>query len=196
MENQELTGEESLALIARMITKARRDYLDTGLSGLLWGSVIPICSLVTFANYWIGQPKLYLVWYLTFAAVIPQIVIAVREGKARKHKSFEEDQVGGIWIAFGIVMFLFGFIFANYKVDVTPAIYLAVYGLPTFAAGYTRGFRPSIYGAIACWGLSIVSLFVGFPYTMLCITAGALLAWFIPGLILRMRYLQAKQKHV
>lgn len=194
-QEKELTSQESLELIAKMISKARRDYLDTGLSALLWGSVIPFCSLVSFANYWIGRPEIEAVWLLAFAAIIPQIMIAIREGRARKHKGHESSLLGGVWIAFGIVMCLFGFILRHPN-ESTPGVYLAVYGLPTFVSGYARQFRPSIVGAFACWALSIVSMFVGYPYSMLCITAGALLAWLIPGLILRRRYLQAKQQHV
>ena len=196
MDDKSMTGEESLELIARMINKAKRDYLDSGLSAILWGSVITFCSLVAFANYWIKRPELNYVWFLTVAAVIPQVVIAIREGKKRKIKSYEEDHMGGIWISFGISMFLLGFIINREPFPSEPAIYLVVYGIPTFATGYVRGFRPMLLGGIACWVLSIVSLFVGYPNTLLCITAAALLAWFIPGLILRKRYLNAKERHV
>ena len=100
-QENEMTGQESLELIARMIHKAKRDYLDSGLSALLWGSVISFCSFASFldALYW-KIPHFDLIWFLTFVAVIPQVVIAIREGKLRKYKSFEEDHMGGIWISF------------------------------------------------------------------------------------------------
>ena len=47
-EINELSGEESLQLITRMINKARNDYHETGVSALLWGSVITVFSLLTF----------------------------------------------------------------------------------------------------------------------------------------------------
>jgi hypothetical protein len=161
---KELTGQESLALIAKMINKAKRDYLDSGLSSLLWGSVIMFCSLVTYANNWLKWPNMEYVWFLTIGAVVPQIVM--------------------------------GFIFSRYPSEATAALYLAVYGIPTFAVGYARRFRPMIYGGLACWVLAIYSLFCGYPNTLLCLGIGALLAWFIPGLILRNRYLKAKAQHV
>jgi uncharacterized membrane protein len=197
-QENEMTGQESLELIARMIHKAKRDYLDSGLSALLWGSVISFCSLAAFLNalFW-KLPHFELIWFLTFIAVIPQVVIAIREGKLRKYKSFEEDHMGGIWISFAIAVFLLGFIFGRYPSnDVQPAIYLMLYGVPTFATGYVRQFRPMVIGGIACWILAVVSLYCGYPYTLLCMTAAALIAWFIPGLILRKRYLKAKETHV
>ena len=184
-------------MIAKMIRKAKRDYLDTGLSSLLWGSVIIICSLVAYVNSYLNIPALNLVWFLTVVAVVPQIVIAIREGKKRGSRYYEEDQVGGIWIAFGITMFLFGFIFSRFPTyDGISALYLAVYGIPTFATGYARKFKPGIFGGIACWVLAVLSLYTPDRYSVFLMAGGALLAWFIPGLILRMRYLKAKQQHV
>src|ERR1700744_3493709 len=97
-----LTGEESLELISRMINKAKRDYQDTGLSALLWGSVITICSLVSFANAYINKPVLDYIWYLPVVAVAGQVYIAIEEGKRRKLKAHDDTMMGGIWISFGI----------------------------------------------------------------------------------------------
>ncbi len=196
-QENEMTGQESLELIARMIHRTRRDYLDSGLSALLWGSVISFCSLASFINQVTRKiPNFDYIWFLTFLAVIPQIVIAIREGKARKYKAFEEEHMGGIWISFAIAVFLLNFIFNKYDCSAEPAIYLMLYGVPTFATGYSRRFRPMLAGGVACWAFAVLSLYVGYPYTLLCITGGALIAWFIPGLILRKRYLKAKETHV
>ncbi len=195
-QEKELTSQESLALIAKMINKAKRDYKDSGLSNLLWGTVIPLCSLVAYANYWLKHPALDYVWFLTVLAVVPQVLIAVREWKARKHRLYDEDLMSGIWIAFGITMFVIGYIFSRYPSEAITSIYLAIYGIPTFAIGYARQFRPMLYGAIACWVLAIYSLYCGYPNNLLCLALGALLAWFIPGLILRNRYLKATAQHV
>src|ERR1700755_3261697 len=88
-QENEMTGQESLELIARMIHKAKRDYLDSGLSALLWGSVISFCSMVSFINQvTVKNPVFNAIWILTFVAVVPQIVIAFRERKARNYKTY------------------------------------------------------------------------------------------------------------
>lgn len=195
-QEKELTGQESLELITRMISRARRDYYDTGLSGLLWGTVITICGLVTFANYYLQWPALDYIWFLTIAAVAPQVIIAIREGRQRTHRAHDEPLMYGLWISFGISMFLLSFVLAIAPSTHEAAIFLTVYGIPTFTCGIGRNFKPMLYGALACWVFAILSLFCPYPYVMLYITAGALVAWFIPGLILRKRYLNAKQQHV
>ena len=191
-----MTGQESLELITRMITKAKKDYYDTGLSALLWGSVITFCAGVTFANYWLQWPYLDYVWFLTIIAVIPQVMIGIREAKARKYRAFEEDHMGGIWISFAIAIFLLSYFLNRFPGPQDGAIYLTLYGVPTFATGYTRRFRPMIYGGLACWVFAILSTLTKAPYTILFIAGAAQLAWFIPGLILRKCYLKAKETHV
>jgi hypothetical protein len=76
------------------------------------------------------------------------------------------------------------------------AIFLTIYGIPTFAVGLGRKFKPMLIGGVACWVFAVLSLHCPYPYVMLYLTAGALFAWFIPGLIIRQRYLKAKQQHV
>lgn len=195
-QEKELTSQESLALITEMISRARRDYLDTGLSALLWGSVIIICSLVTFFNQYLKWPILDYIWLLTVAAVVPQVIIAIREVKKRKHRAHNEPLMNGLWISFGISMFVLSFVVNAYPMPQATAVFLTIYGIPTFTNGIGRSFIPMLIGGIVCWVLAILSLYSSYPNTMLYLTAGSLVAWFIPGLILRTRYLKAQQQHV
>src|ERR1700744_859448 len=121
-QEKELSSQESLALIAEMIGRAKRDYLDTGLSSLLWGSVIPVCSLTVFAGVKLNIPQTNYVWFLTIIAAIAQGYIATREARARKHKSHDGELMGGIWIAFAVTMFMMGFIFGLYPSQGEAAI--------------------------------------------------------------------------
>jgi hypothetical protein len=195
-QEKELTSQESLAIITQMINRTKRDYLDTGLSSLLWGSVIIVCSLVTFANYYLQWPILGYIWFLTIGAVAPQVIIAIREGKQRKHKAYDEPLMNGLWISFGVSMFILSYVLSTAPAPNETAIFLTIYGIPTFAVGLGRKFKPMLYGGLACWVFAVLSLYSAFPYVMLYLTAGALIAWFIPGLIIRQRYLKAKKQHV
>ncbi|HZE86047.1 MAG TPA: hypothetical protein VE035_17125 [Puia sp.] len=196
MEDNPLTEQESLELITRMINKTKHDYLDTGVSALLWGSVISISSLLSFASYYQNWGWGEWVWWLTYLAVIPQIIISWRDKKKRKYRTYSEDAMGGIWISFGISMFLLSYYNSLFHIPHAGAVFLVIYGVPTFATGFTRSFRPMIIGGIACWILAILSMRTPFPYSMLYNFIAAQLAWFIPGLILRRRYLKAKKQHV
>jgi hypothetical protein len=195
-KEKELSSQESLELIASMIAKAKNDYQDTGISALFWGTLIPICSLVTFFNYYWQSRVLVHIWLLAFVAFIPQILISARERKLRKYKGYHEDMIGGIWISYAIAVSVMTYIGYVNSVFNANFIFLILYGIPTFATGYAKRFVPMIIGGIACWVFAIVSFYTPWPYFMLYSAAGGLLAWFIPGLILRRRYLKAKRQHV
>jgi len=195
-QEKELTSEQSLELITTMINKAKNDFFDTGMSALLWGSVVIICSLASYANYYLQWRALDYIWLLTVVAVAPQVIIAIREGKQRRYKAHEDDLIGGIWISYGIAIFLFSYLASVHPITQEAAIFLTLYGIPTFATGYGRRFKPMLIGGIACWVFAVLSLYTPYPYIMFLLAAGGLLAWFIPGLILRNRYLKAKRQNV
>jgi hypothetical protein len=197
MQNEKImTERESLEIITQMINKAKSDYRETGVSALMWGSIITLCSLITFAAYFLQWQWTRYIWWLTFIAVIPQIIISRNERKRRKYKTYNDDAMGGIWISFAIAIFLFSFYFNMFQVPSAATIVLVLYGVPTFATGYTRKFTPMIFGGLACWVFAIASMYIAYPYPLLLTASAALLAWFIPGLILRRRFLKAKEQHV
>lgn len=195
-QETELTKEQSLELITNMISRAKNDYHDSGISALLWGSIIIFCSLATYANHWLKWAALDYVWFLTVAAVVPQVIISIREGKRRGYKSHESHMIGGIWLSHGIAIFLFSYIDYVLNIPRDVPIYLTLFGIPTFATGVGRRFKPMLIGGIACWVFAVLSLYTPDRYVVFLMAGGALLAWFIPGLILRNCYLKAKRQNV
>jgi hypothetical protein len=195
-QEKNLSREQSLELIASMISQAKNNYYDTGISALLWGSVIIFCSLATYANQYLQWPVLRWIWCLIIVAVLPQVIISMREGRQRGFKTRESDMIGGVWFSYGIAIFVFSYIDSYLNIGHDVPIYLTLFGIPTFATGYGRRFKPMILGGLACWILAIITLFIPDYYALFFMAAGALLAWFIPGLILRRCYLKAKRQHV
>ena len=89
-------------------------------------------------------------------------------------------------------MFLMGFLFGavlgdDYYRMISPG-FLVLYGIPTFLSGIILRFRPLIIGGISCWLLSVLVIFVDFSYQMLFLSAAMLIAWIIPGYMLRSKY--------
>ena len=195
-EENDLSREQSLELIASVISQAKNDYYDTGISALLWGSIVIFCSLATYANATLHWPVLEWIWCLIVVAVVPQIIIAKREAKMRGYKSHVSDLSAGIWLSYGVAMFVFSYIDAATHIPHDIPIYLTLFGIPTLATGYGRRFKPMIFGGLACWVLAILTVHIRYPDPLFLMAGGALLAWFIPGLILRKRYLKAKRQNV
>ena len=195
-EDNNLTHEESLKIITEMINKAKTDYRGSGVSALLWGGVITICSIVSFLGEYYKIPFFNKIWWLTFVAVIFQVILSINENRKRNYKTYSEDAMGGIWISFGISMFLFSFFVNAGRVDHAQTVFLITYGIPTFATGFTRRFRPMIIGGIICWLLAILNIYTPAPYNILYSAVAAQTAWFIPGLILRKRCRNLTTEHV
>ena len=193
---QELNEQQSIELITQMINKTKCDYKETGVACLLWGSLVMLCSLITFGNFYWKINVLDYVWFLTLFALIPQVIIAVQERKNKKYTSYNDDAMGGVWISFGIALFLVSVYSNKYELPNTGALFLIMYGIPTFATGFIRKFKPMVFGGITCWLFAIVCFYIQFPYIMLFTALAAIIAWFIPGLILRRRYINAKQHNV
>ena len=84
MEENKLSEEESLKIITQMINKAKADYKESGISALLWGTVITVCSIVSFLGEYLNNHSLSKIWLITFGAVIFQIIFSVQEGKKKK----------------------------------------------------------------------------------------------------------------
>jgi len=105
-EEKKLTEQESLQLITEMIHKARSSFHESGTGSILWGTVVGIAGLTSFAEqYWhfnIG----FDIWLIVLAAFIPQIIISIREGRNRKVVAYEETFMNAIWLVFGISIFM------------------------------------------------------------------------------------------
>ncbi|MBK6827394.1 MAG: hypothetical protein IPG86_11210 [Chitinophagaceae bacterium] len=214
-ENQ-LTEKESLELITRMINKAKDACHDTGITAIMWGLVIVICSLVRFAELQFEFRLPFDIYMLTYVAVIPQIYFSIREKKRRKVRTYDDRFQDGLWLAFGIsialLIFIVGRLYrewdpvndqfetltgtAGFKLyEYIAAFFLMLYAIPTFVTGMTMKFKPMFWGGLLCWICCIASLFLPVKTDMLLIALSAAGAWLIPGIIMERDYQRAK-KHL
>jgi hypothetical protein len=193
IKDEDFTHTDSLTIIQSMINKAKDQFSENGHLYLLWGWVILFCSIGHFVLLKFFQfREAPMIWMLTWLTVIYQTYYLWKQGKQRKVKTYTDEMIGWIWISFVIMMFLFGFLFtrafgSQYYQFLNVAI-LALYGMPTFLSGITLRFRPLIIGGISCWVLSLVAGFIPFEYHLLLLALAVVIAWIIPGYILRARY--------
>ncbi len=214
MEEKKISEKESLELITSMINKAKNSYHDTGLGAILWGTVIAICSLIKFAEIHFGFELPVDIYWLSFVAIIPQIMFSIRERKERIVRSHNDVVMDYLWLAFGICIFLL--IHANSGVfhflnqlqgdyrqlagkshsfefsDHVLSYFLMLYGFPTFVTGAIMQFRPMFLGGIFCWICSAVCVYTNIEIDLLLTALSAIFAWLIPGMLLRKRYLRTK----
>lgn len=102
---KQITEKESLEIITSMIQKAKGSYQDTGIGPILWGSVIAFNSFVTWLQLHYQFSIGFDIWILALIAIIPQVVISIREKKKGMVKKYEDDALNAVWLVFGISIF-------------------------------------------------------------------------------------------
>lgn len=215
-KEKQLTERESLDLIATMISKAKDSYHDTGIGAIMWGALIAICSIVKLSEIHFEYQLPFDIYLLTFLAIIPQVLITIREKKERKVKSFDDSYMDYIWLGFGISIFLLIFIINvifnvwgpvateyrqlaghrsafQFSEFISP-LFLLLYGLPTFITGAACKFRPMLWGGLFCWVCCIATLFTSIKADLLLTAASAIIAWLIPGILMEREYRNYKKE--
>ena len=188
---KEFSPEESLQLIESMINRAQDKFAEDGQMYLLWGWVVFICSLSQFILlHFFHSPYHYMVWMLSWILLIYQVYYIRKKRSQQRVRTYTGYIIGYVWITFAIVIFLLGFLIGRlttgeYYSHINPII-LAIYGMPVFLSGIILRFRPLIIGGIGCWLLCIVTTFItNYDYQFLMIPLAMIIAWIIPGYLLR-----------
>lgn len=187
-----MTETESMQLISSMINRAKNRFGETGVLYLFWGWLVLICCLVQFtALYFFNNQNAYYIWYATWLAPIFQGIYLRRFRKKRRVKTYTGEIIGFVWLVFLVCITLIVFIllYLNAYPVINPAV-LVMYGMPTFLSGVILKFKPLRIGGICCWLLSVLSVFASYELQLLCISLAVILAWIIPGYLLRAKFKQ------
>jgi hypothetical protein len=193
MTEEDFSPEQSLKLISNMIAQAKARFSENGHLYLLWGWTVFICSIAQFILFkYIKFEQHYLVWTAVWLILIYQVFYLRRQKSRLKVRGYADRIIAAVWITFSVMMFLFGFLFGKllgeqYYQFISPG-FLALYGMPTVLSGTILQFRPLVFGGICCWVLSICSVFVPYEYSLLMLAAAVVVAWIIPGYLMRIKY--------
>lgn len=193
-EEKQLSEQESLALIASMIAKAKNSYIDSGIGPLSWGVLITFCSLVTYAERTFSWDIGFDIWILSLIALVPQVYFSIRARRNKNYTSHDEHMMNYVWGTFAICIFMTNFYIIHNHAPSGISLQMMIFGIPTFITGGIRRFRAMLVGGLICWACSLASYYVSYTNGILLMALSAASAWLIPGIILRRRYL--KLSHV
>lgn len=183
-----LTQQQSLKIIQEMIATSKNNLKDNSFFFLLWGWLVLIASLSNFVLIQIGHEYAYLPWpVLMILGGITSGVAGYRIGKKAKVISHVDKMVMFLWWGFMVVMMIILFMAGFNKIDwnVTHPLIISLYGLGTFVSGGVLKFKPLIIGGIASWIISIIAFFVTPEYVLLLIALSIIIAYLIPGYMLK-----------
>lgn len=199
MEEEHLSHEQSMELITKMINQGKNYYYGSGKGALLWGFSNLICFSLAYLQ---ATVKGFHLPITPFVLLIPtfflQIYFDRQESKRRKVRTYTEEALHYVWMTFGfavlILTVLGGITDMGY---VTLPVLMILFGMPTFTTGCICKYTPMIVGGALCWVFAIIAfLYVGYYAFLLC-AGSAVVAWIIPGLMLRAnfkKHLREEQK--
>jgi hypothetical protein len=193
MKEKELSGEESLRLINRMIYEAKGYFYESGTAALIYGFSVLICALLAYLR----EKEFISLPFSPFYAMVPvfflQAWIQFKENEKKKAKTFTDEAIDFVWVGFflSVIIALAGIFAGAGYIIITIILFLT--GLATFLTGMIAKFLYHIVCGIVCLVIAAISFFIQNANIYLVLAAVAAIVWIIPGFMLRVHF--KKQEH-
>ena len=184
----EFNENDSLMLIQEMIENSKARLGESSFFFLLWGWLVLLASIIHFILLMTGYANPWLPWPVMM--VIGGIVASVKGRKINREKqvkTYLDSTMSYLWLGFVFTLFFILF-FAGYgKISwsMSNILIVTLYGMGSFVSGGILKFRPLILGGIASWVIAVVSVFLAPEYTILSIAVSIVIAYLVPGYMLR-----------
>ncbi|WPP48164.1 hypothetical protein [Catalinimonas niigatensis] len=186
MAQQTFTETDSWNTIQEMIAHAKQEMRNDSFYFLLWGWLVLIASLAHFALLQTSYEHPYAVWILMIVGAGRTIYRSATTHKKQRVRTYVDKFIVNLWIAVsvGIVISLLAAGFVTGWQVAYPYLIL-LYGIGTFLSGTIFKFKPLIFGGIISWCIALVAFFVSFPIQLLLLALTVLVAYLIPGYLIK-----------
>ena len=196
-KNQQLSKEESLQIIQQMISQAKTNITDSGLSWLVWGTMLFLTSVSTYIFINTGSGNIFLGWNIFGGVTVVLLAYDIFKPKKKLARTYVDDLLKMVDI--GFVICIFTIIFAINADAVNPGngfgFFLMIFAFLMLIKGGAIRSRSLMVGAVVNW-IGALTVFVvrDFKYTMLIMAGAVLIGYIIPGFLLRIQYMKNKIK--
>lgn len=190
-----MTPDESLAVISEMINNLKEDYKENAYYFILWGWVISLsCILHFIAMVILHRNEMFSImgfyslthWIVFIAAgMIISTIHGRREAKQKpKNRSLYERFINALWLSVGIAMFVVSA--SCIKFEVYPTVFLMpIIGIATLITGIIIRFKPIIAGGLLFFIAAIISTFWLYEFSLIVNAIAIILGYLIPGYMLK-----------
>jgi len=189
MEKENFKPEESIALINTYINRAQNKLSENGFLFIFWGWLVFLVASAFYLLVKIEFEQSYIVWYAMPAGGIFTMLYVMRQQKKEQVKSFVDDYMMYIGIAFGISLTIILVMGWKLQLNCYPMVIL-LYALTTFIYGGILKFMPLvIFGALS-FPISVGAFFVDFHTQILLLALSVFVSYIIPGHMLQYKFKQ------
>ncbi len=186
--------QESLELIHKMISSAKRDFEDDSFHYLLWGWLVFIACFLQFTMMKLDPSYSNFGWMILMpAGGIASMIYGYRQGKKQRIKTYTDEILKYVLIAFLVTLFTVLLFMSKLGLMAYPLV-MMVYGIWLFTSGGIIQFKPLIIGGILNWILGIISAFVLFETQLVLLALAVLLGYIIPGHLLKKKFHDKRQE--
>jgi hypothetical protein len=182
---------EKLNAIYEMIENSKTKIKENAFFYLLWGWLVLLASLSHFILIKLGFYYSFLVWpVIMVIGLVISTIAGIRLGKKTRYRTHIDTAVMYLWWGFTCTLFVILVFSIAGKIpwSLTDAIIIALYGLGSFVSGGILRFRPLIIGGICCWVIALGAFWVTNEYMLLLVSASIIIAYLIPGYIIRSKH--------
>ena len=182
-----LTPEQSLKLIERMIGQAKRSFHRMSFYFLLWGILLTAAMLATYLLRDM-HPRLAqgLPWGIAgIGGGIVSSIHGMKQGRKEPVNNPMDGIIGWLWSSFVITLIIVIVCSVLDRRDPGAMITL-ITGIPTFMTGHILRFRPLIVGGIIFWVAGIAMHVAGDALAHTLLYCGAMVfGYIVPGFMLK-----------
>jgi hypothetical protein len=187
-ESPVFNHEDGLKTIYAMIKLTKGSIGKNYRYYLLWGYLVILACILEFLFMRVAHfNQSYLVWPVVMGiGLVISGIFAWRQKRARTNSTFIGNIMSYLWGGW-LFSFLILLLFANLRQEwnLIMPMTLVMYGLGIFVSGGVISFKPLIMGGIIAWAASVVAYFQPHDVQLLILTATVILAYVIPGYLLR-----------
>jgi hypothetical protein len=186
--NENFNPEKSLETINAMLNTAKNKLADDGFLYIFWGWLVCFSSMFHFVFIKLNLNGGEYVWTLMPIGGIFSAIYAIKQNKKETVKTYVDDYLKYLWIAFGISLLIALFSMPTYGIKNTYFFLMILYGFATMASGGILNFRPLIIGSLFAFVCALLSNYFGSAEQLVLISLSLLFSYIIPGHMLRNKY--------
>ncbi len=183
-----MKNEDNLQLIQRMINTAKENIEDDSFYFLLWGWFVFAACILHFVLLKTVPDMQGIGWVILMPlGGIISMVYGIRQEKKQRIKSYIDDLMKYVLIAFLVSLFTVLFFMNTLGMSTYPLVML-IYGIWLFISGGALKFRPLIFGGIVNWLLGMTAFFFDFEIQLILLAIAVLFGYIIPGHLLKRKF--------
>ncbi len=185
MKTDELTNEQSLEIITRMIGEAKRSIARGGsFYFLLWGATVAVAN---FGHYALDKAEYampYLIWLVSLPALVITIIHGKQQGRKNQVSGHFDRIYGHIWLIVGVAMVCTILFMSSINFN-HNAVILLLAGAGTYISGCMLRFNPLRIGAIVLVAAACLAFTQSPTDQNLIAGIGIIFGYIVPGVLLK-----------